>query len=171
MFCEPLVVVLFRMEWAIKTCWCSLHCVLTAPSLTHSLHSLKAHLVVKLFMHLLHWLWLGLYTCYTYFFRALVALNHTCCTFKCFCRDHFEFLERLPVNFWVSISISSRDFGIHHNMAGRETPHQSRHMWPHIRRALLTTQFTCSSQSSLIGIGTSYWISFKFGSSCQLKDF
>ena len=54
------------------------------------------------------------------------------------------------------------------------TPRQSRPMCPHKRRALPTTHSflfnPCSTQSSLTGIRTRYWISFKFGSSRGLKD-
>ena len=48
-------------------------------------------------------------------------------------------LERLPVNFQESISISGWDFQGHRNVAGLGTPWQLKPMCPHIRRALPTT--------------------------------
>ena len=65
------------------------------------------------------------------------------------------------------------NFRFHQNLAGRRTPWKSRPRCPYKRKALLTTHshlFDRSTQSSLVGIGTHCWISFKFISSCELKN-
>ena len=65
--------------------------------------------------------------------------------------EPLRILERLPVNFQESISISGWDFRFHWSMAGRGIPWQSRPMYPHIKRALPTTHhlYLFDTQSSL----------------------